>query len=312
MVVGVTGGTGFIGRELVLALLERAVSVRVLTRRVSKSAVLPDSVKVFNGDLTGSPESLKPFVDGLDVLYHCAGETGVREKMFSTHVTGTGNLCAAADRRIGHWVQLSSVGAYGPCSNGVIDEDSPVRPEGDYEKTKTDSDRLVIEAAARGAFTCSILRPSNVFGPTMRNQSLFQLIEMLNSGFFFFIGPPGASANYIHVGNVVEGLTRCGNMPRARGRVYNLSDHRTIEDLCKIISGQLGRHAPSMRLPVWMARLAARAFRSLPRFPLTEQRVRALTNRSRYPIRRIQDELGYAHVVSMEEGLKQLIMRRYP
>ena len=56
------------------------------------------------------------------------------------------------------------------------------------EKTKAESDQLVMNAARKGTFTYSILRPSNVFGPTMTNQSLFQMIEMISKGLFFFIG----------------------------------------------------------------------------------------------------------------------------
>jgi len=239
MLVGITGGTGFIGKTLVLRHLAGGDTVRLLTRRSSYDVVLPNSVRVFHGDLTGPVDVLIPFVDGVDVLYHCAGEIQDQTKMHAVHVTGTNNLCSAADGKIGLWVQLSSVGAYGPHSSGIVTERTLLNPVGIYEKTKIEADHLVMNAARTGAFSLSILRPSNVYGPAMTNQALFQMIEMINKRLFFFIGNRGASANYIHLDNVVEALVRCGEMAAAKGRIYNLSDHRPIENFVSIIADEL-------------------------------------------------------------------------
>jgi nucleoside-diphosphate-sugar epimerase len=75
----------------------------------------------------------------------------------------------------------------------------------------------------------AILRPSNVFGPGMLNQSILQMIQTIERGIFFFIGRRGASANYVHVSNVVDALILCGRSA-ADGRTYNISDWCTMED----------------------------------------------------------------------------------
>ena len=307
MIVAITGGTGFIGTRLVLRHLSQGDVVRVLTRRNTIDIETSQDLHLIHGDLTNDFEKMIPFVGGVDVLYHCAGEIRERKKMYSVHVTGTENLCAAANGRIGHWVQLSSVGVYGAYSSGIVTEQSPLHPMGTYEKTKTVSDQVVINAAKADAFTYSILRPSNIFGPTMTNRSLFQLIKMIQKGLFFFIGKPGASANYIHVDNVVEGLIKCGELPNARGRIYNLSDYQTIEEFVTIIADELRKPVPKLRLPEmlvkWMAKLCGR----LPHFPLTEGRVKGLTSRAVYSIERIQQELGYVHQFPMEDGLREMV-----
>jgi nucleoside-diphosphate-sugar epimerase len=307
MLVGITGGTGFVGRSLVSRHLAAGHKVRLLSRRSDKGIPIPDTVNVFDVDITGPAGSLVKFVDGVDTLYHCAGEIREEAKMHAVHVTGTKNLCSAADGKIGHWVQLSSVGAYGPHSSGIVTERTPLNPVGIYEKSKTEADHLVMNAARSAAFSFSILRPSNVYGPAMPNQSLFQMIELINKRLFFFIGNRGASANYIHVDNVVEALVRCGEMAAAKGRIYNLSAHRSIENFVSIIADELHKKIPALRLPEtpvrWMAKVCGR----LSSFPLTESRVSALTNRSEYSIERIQRELGYVHRVSMEDGLRRMV-----
>ena len=306
MNVGITGGTGFIGRKLVLRHLERGDRVRVLSRRSIMVSGLPNSVEWFQGDLIAFDHIL-PFVDSVDVLYHCAGQLKDESSMRSLHVSGTKFLVEAADRRIGHWVQLSSVGVYGPVSIGLITEQSPLNPVGEYEITKAESDKLVIGAAREGAFSCSVLRPSNVYGEDMINQSLFDLIAMIERGLFFFVGNKGVSANYIHVDNVVEGLIRCGTMQGAKDMIFNLSDHCSLERFVGIISSELGCKYPKVRLPEVILRVVAGIMGKLPGFPLTVSRVDALSRRSIYSIKFIQEELAYNHVVSMEDGIKRLV-----
>ena len=306
MDVAITGGTGFIGRKLVQRHLERRDHVRVLSRRPLVVSGLADSVEWFEGDLVALDHIL-PFVDGVDVLYHCAGQLTDESGMRSLHVGGTEFLVEAASGRIGHWVQLSSVGVYGPVSTGLITEQSLLNPVGEYEITKTESDEIVIGAARKGAFSFSVLRPSNVYGEDMTNQSLFGLIAMIERGLFFFVGHKGASANYIHVDNVVEGLIRCGTMKGAKDKTFNLSDHCSMERFVGIISSELGCRCPKVRLPEVILRVMAGTMGKLPGFPLTVSRVDALTRKSVYSIKSIQEEIGYQHVVLMEDGVKRLV-----
>lgn len=133
---------------------------------------------------------------------------------------------------------------------------------------------------------------------------------MIEKGLFFFIGRPGASANYIHIVNVVEAMMLCGRMPASRGKVFNVSDHLPLEAFVAIIADELGRPCPTLRLPERPVRWLSAVLGSLPGFPLTASRIDAMTNRSLYSIEKIRNELGYAHVMSMEDGIRQLVRAR--
>ena len=279
MIVAVTGGTGFIGKKLVARLMERGDTVRLLTRHPAAcetSALL----EVHECDLlTMGVNELASILQGVDVLYHCAGQLKDEQAMRSLHVDATRKLANAASGKINHWVQLSSVGVYGPVAQGDVTEDSKLNPVGEYEITKAESEQIVVAAANKGGFSCSMLRPSNVFGGAMNNQSLFGMVAMIDRGIFFYIGQPGASANYIHVDNVIEGLIRCGTMHHAKGRTYNLSDCCTMEHFVETIAEALNRRAPKLRIPETLARLAGATLGKLPGFPLTLARVNALVKR---------------------------------
>lgn len=306
MRVAVTGGRGFIGSTLIEALIRRGDQMRMLSRREDLESRI--GVDCFVGDLTNADTDLPAFLDNVEILYHCAGEINNSVLMHELHVQGTARLIRAAQGRIRRWVQLSSVGAYGPVRSGTVTENSQEAPDGDYEITKTEADRLVCAAAADGGFEMVILRPSIVYGPAMTNQSLYQMIGAIARGWFAFIGQPGASANYVHVDNVVQALLLCGEHPNAAGRRYNVSDYATIEDMVSWIAGALGRPVPKMRLPLVAARWIADFGRFVPGIPLTEGRVNALTNFARYADERIRRDLGYRPEIGLQQGFEQMAL----
>jgi nucleoside-diphosphate-sugar epimerase len=199
------------------------------------------------------------------------------------------------------------VAVYGPTPRGTITEETPLNPRGAYSKSKAESDLLVEQTSSKGGFSCSILRPSIVFGSGMQNHSLLQMIAMIDKGLFFFVGKPGASANYVHIDNVLEALYRCGTMAEAKGRIFNLSDYCTIEEFVAVIARELGKPYHRLRLPETFCRWMAGIADLVPALPLTTTRVNTLTNRSFYSTRRIQEELAYTHIMPMEEGLRELI-----
>ncbi|MBU0620435.1 MAG: NAD-dependent epimerase/dehydratase family protein [Gammaproteobacteria bacterium] len=305
-VVAITGGTGFIGRHLAARHVALGDEVRYLTR-TAEAPPLSGAIRQV-GDLGGPEDELKRFVRGVDVLYHCAAELQDKSRMEETNVTGTRKLLRVAQGEIGRWVQLSSTGLYGAVRNGEVREDAAIRPGNPYERSKAAADALVLEAAERSGLPCVLLRPSNVYGVDMSNRSLFQLIRMIDRGLFFFIGPRGATANYIHVENVVDALLHCANstLP-ANARSYIVSDHCTLEELVRIIAMQLGKTGPQLRLPEAPLRVLAAACGWLPRFPLKPSRVDALTGRAIYRSDRIQAELGHRNNVSLEAGMGELV-----
>jgi nucleoside-diphosphate-sugar epimerase len=306
MLVGITGGTGFIGSAVVQRHLLRGDAVRCLSRR--RPPIRDGRMEFVRGDLMTPDARLTRFADGVDVLYHCAGEVRDDRRMRAVNLQGTGALVAAAAGRIGRWVQLSSAGVYGRYRDGVVSEKTPVTPQGEYETSKAQADQLVIEAAAqRRIDSVAVLRPTIVFGAGMPNRSIAQMIAVIQRGLFFFIGRRGASANYVHVSNVVDALVLCGTSPCASGRIYNLSDWTTVEDFARVIADALGRPRPRLRLPERPVRLMVDACGRIASLPLTQARIDALVSRARYASERIQQELGYVPRVSIAAGLAELV-----
>ncbi|MFA5902865.1 MAG: NAD(P)-dependent oxidoreductase [Desulfobacula sp.] len=309
-VIAVTGGTGFIGKRLVLRLLEHGYSVRVLTRKNRNEISLPECVQIFEADLADSQSQLDDFFKDVEVLYHCAGELKNTSQMPIVHIDGTKRLVSSAKNKIKHWVQLSSVGVYGKVQDGLVDEKFPLSPVNIYEKTKIESDKIVSKESLKNNFSFCILRPANVYGIGMPGQSLGKLIDFVSKGFFFFVGPPGARVNFIHVDDVVDALLLCGNTSTCPKGIFNLSDSQTIETLVTIIAKIVGKKPTTLRLPEYLPRAIIFILQILPGFPLTFKHVDTLMSRVCYSNDRLVNELGYSQKITLEDGLQEYIAFR--
>jgi nucleoside-diphosphate-sugar epimerase len=296
LVVAITGGNGFIGKQLVSHHIQQKDQVRLLSRN---PLLRINDTQTFVGDLTNQDVDLSSFLDNVDILYHCAGEINNAFLMQDLHINGTQRLVDAAQGKIGRWVQLSSVGAYGVCRDGIITEDSKERPFGIYERTKGESDKIV----KNSGIPCVILRPSNVFGNNMPNQSLKSLLWAVRKGLFFFIGKKNESlVNYVHIADVVNALICCGSNDEALGRVFNLSQSTTVEKMITSFASGMKSSKKILRFPEGVIRVITGIFGWAPGFPLTSSRINALTGRCVYNSTKIQKILEFKYSMTLEEG----------
>src|SRR5262245_52381814 len=121
----VTGATGFIGGNLVRALLVDGHQVRALVRAASdlrNVAGLP--VEMVSGDLD-DPRTLTEQVAGCDVVFHVAAHYSLwakdRDAIYRANVVGTKNLLAAAQvTRVKRFIHTSSVAAIGVPAPGTL------------------------------------------------------------------------------------------------------------------------------------------------------------------------------------------------
>lgn len=316
MNVAITGGNGFIGRKLIDALIRQGHVVKALSR--GSQPAFSSDIQVVKGNLISPDCPLGQLVKDCEVLFHCAGEVRDAAAMRLLHVEGTRRLSQAVlnetaqTGRSIHWVQLSSVGAYGPPSPAaksgrVVTEDTPTCPQGEYEVTKTLADELVLQACGHGSMTCSIVRPSNVFGASMSNPSLRSLGVMVGRGLFFYIGRAGAVATYVHVDDVVEVLLRCGTDPRAKGETFNLSNDCLLEEMVGGIASALGVRKPSLRLPEPLIRAGVYLAAKVVSVPLTKDRIDALVARTRYPCLKLEQKLGFVPRRSVPDSLGEIL-----
>lgn len=308
----VTGGSGFIGEALLRRLAAAGRPLTVVTRRRDRS--FPPGTDVRVGDLATGEGLDADLLADIGIVFHCAGEVADARLMRAVHVDGTARLLSLAARRRGQaplrWVQLSSVGAYGPPSSPgrdrIVDEQTPEAPIGEYEVTKTEADRLLTQAGKDAVVVPTILRPSNVIGPRMRNQALRGIAAMLRRHLFFYIGRPGPVATYVHVDDVAAALMAC-EAPQAVNHTFNLSSDCLWEDLIARMAARLGAPAPRIRVPETLVRRLVGVAGRAVTLPLTPARIDALVNRTRYPSTKLASVLGFHPALPMPEGVDTVL-----
>jgi nucleoside-diphosphate-sugar epimerase len=307
----ITGATGFIGAAFLKRALTMGWHVRVLTRK-SNNWPSQHGIEIVVGDLA-STQDWSPVVAGVHVIVHAAAEIKDPALMQKVNVLGpTQLLHAAVNAGVKRWVQLSSVGAYGVVQEGVVREDWSDHPSGQYEVSKSKFDELLKRTTSNEGINICILRPSNVYGPGMRNQSITQMTNAIRKGVFAFIGSPGASANYVHVDDVVQALELCIEHPQAAHQIYIVSAWATMEDMVSGLSAGAGIATPKRRMWLLLAMCLAGLFKWLPRWPLTLSRVKAMSMRSSYSTEKIEHELGWRLSVPVKEGMQQFAKNMQP
>jgi nucleoside-diphosphate-sugar epimerase len=314
----VIGGRGFIGDRLVNVLVENDVQVDILTRTGNiLSSNKEGSANFIRGDLLDPMFDCQGLIGKYDAIFNCAGELHNESLMHPLHVDATKRLVDACKKvaqiqnRSIHWVQLSSVGAYGPGqpnvnADRVVTEEAEPAPIGEYEVTKTLADELIVEAAD-DFFTYTILRPSNVYGASMPNNSIRQLAAMIKKGLFFYIGKPDAISNYVHVDDVVDALLLCGFDSRAKNQIFNLSNDCEQSIVINAFAEYFGVPTPRLRLNESFVRLIAFIFSALPRFPLKKSRIDALVSRTRYDISKIERVLEFQPTRNVKRTILEVL-----
>jgi nucleoside-diphosphate-sugar epimerase len=315
----VTGGSGFIGGRLVERLVREGRSVWALARsEASARRVAELGATPVRGDI-GDRASLAAAAAEADVAFHLAaqlGEWGAWEDFERGNVEGTRNALAACAeagvRRFVHCGTEAALMAGEPLVN--VDETAPLRPDSraPYPATKARAE-LAVRDASRDGFETVVVRPRFVWGKG-DTTLLPEMVATVEAGKWAWVGGGRNVTDTTHVDNVVEGLLLAAERGRP-GEAYFVTDGEPVvfrEFVTALLETQ-GIEPPGRSIPAWsaapLARVAEVAWKLLPLRgapPMTTFRSWLLTQECTIDISRAREELGYAPIVSHEQGLAEL------
>jgi dihydroflavonol-4-reductase len=314
----VTGGTGFVGANVVRELLRAGATVRVLVRPSSDRRALADlSVEIAEGDLLDRA-SLRRAVSGVSEVYHVAADYRLwapdPREIYRANVEGTRAVletaAAAGVRRIVH---TSSVGALGIPGDGTPGtEETPVAlgdMVGDYKRSKFLAEEVARELAGRGA-PVVIVNPAAPVGPwDVKPTPTGQMVVDFMSGRMFATVDTGL--NLVHVRDVAVGHLRAAQRG-AIGQRYILGcENVSLAGIGGLLAEMTGVRPPRWRVPypvAWSGALCletvARLTRTTPRVSLTA--VRMARKRMYFSAARAVRELGLPQT-DVREALRDAV-----
>jgi UDP-glucose 4-epimerase len=262
----VTGGAGFIGANLVHALVRQGMRVRVFddlsTGRLVNLEDLLGDVDFVEGDVRDA-EAVHAATQGAAVVFHLAAAPSVARSIVdprTTHevnVTGTLNvLVAARDSGCQRVVAASSSAVYGEQPTVPLHEEMVCRPISPYGVSKLAGERYLHAFHASYGLPTVALRLFNVFGPRQNPLAEYAAVvprfveRTLAREPVTIFGDGEQSRDFVYVGDVVQAcLLAANSSPDAWGGAFNvaLGDRHTVSELAATIASVIGGVSPSPR-----------------------------------------------------------------
>ena len=317
--VFVTGGSGYVGRNILRALCDAGHQVRALARSdASADVVARLGAEPVPGDLSDI-EALRGGMSGASWMIHAAADTDhgmATVAQESANLTGTRNVYTAAkETGVQRALHLSSEAVLlcgQPLRNADETTPMPARPAGGYSKTKAEAERIALSHNG-GGLDVIVLRPRFVWGRD-DTTALPQLIDAARTGKLSWIGGGRYLMSTTHIANAVHGLMLALEHGRG-GEIYFVSDGEPVEFrgfISELLATQ-GVLAPSREIPRWLVASAVRIGDFLGRMtggaihgPMSWQEYAVLGVEVTLKIDKARSELGYAPVISRAEGLAEL------
>jgi UDP-glucose 4-epimerase len=254
----VTGGAGFIGSNLVRALVERGDEVRVLDNfsTGNRTNLAGVDAEVVEGELR-SYERVHNAVRDVELVYHLGAlgsvPRSVQDPLTSNavNVEGTLNvLLAARDSGVRRVVYASSSSVYGSRASLPVTEETPPDPLSPYGVAKLAAERYCVSfARVYDRLETVVLRYFNVFGPRQSPFSQYAamvplfLTAVMRGEPITIDGDGEQSRGFTYVANAVDATMRAADTDAANGRIFNVSgaSPATVNEVADAIGRILGK-----------------------------------------------------------------------
>jgi dihydroflavonol-4-reductase len=258
MKVFVTGGTGFVGANLVRSLLTQGYQVKALVRETSDRANLQGlDVEIVTGDL--NDPDLVAKLRGCQALFHVAAHYSLlqkeRNRLFTINVLGTRNiLLAAREAGVERVVYTSSVAAIGvPTDGSVADEtyqSAPDRLIGAYKQSKYWAEQEANQAIGLGQ-DIVIVSPSSPIGPfDIKPTPTGDLVLRFLQGRMPAYVDTGL--NFVDVRDVAQGHILALEKGVGGDRYILGNANLSLKAVLDLLSTITGRTPPKYQLPLWL------------------------------------------------------------
>ena len=234
----VTGGSGFLGKNIVKELLDPGspiipTEIRIFDFQPYKG-ILSNKIKFIQGDIRNY-EEIDKACEGVDLVIHSAAiidwGTQPESVVFAINTDGTENVIKAClKNKVQHLVYTSSLDAIFTGKPLVeVDESQPYpnNPINSYCESKIRAEKLVLKATGEKLKTC-ILRPSDIYGEA-DPYHIDSLIDMAKTGFYVRLGNGLSKCQHVYVGNIAYAHVTAAtallqNNEQIMGKTYLITD----------------------------------------------------------------------------------------
>jgi nucleoside-diphosphate-sugar epimerase len=319
--VVITGGAGFIGHNLALALARQGAKVDIIDSLAVNNlhAFISSAEAIQNRslylhliqerlhmlELAGIPvhvqdardyHTLSPLLNNLapDVLIHLAAvaHANVANKnpysTFDHSLRTLENALDSVRSRGTHFIYFSSSMVYGNFATGLVEEKTPCEPLGVYGALKFAGEKMVIAYGQAFNMPYTIIRPSALYGERCVSRRVGQVfIENAMQGLDVTMTGDGSDRlDFTYIEDLLQGVGKCIGNQNALGEIFNLTygDSRSITQMIEILKS----HFPNINVK-------------------TEARDRLTPDRGTLSVEKARKLLGYDPKFPLEVGFPRYI-----
>jgi farnesol dehydrogenase len=313
-----TGGTGFLGRNVARHVQAAGHALRLLARESSDLHGL-EGIETARGDVTDA-DSLRRAAEGCGAILHMAAVvkmwTPDRSVFDAVNVGGLRNVLTTAREAGARLVYTSSFIAIGPAGPEPATEER-VHPgdryRNDYERTKAQADRLARDAALAGQDVV-MLYPGVVYGPgamTDGNLVVKMIVDHIKGRLAGIIGPGDRLWSYSFVDDVAAGHVAALERGRQGDRYFLAGPTVDMNAFFATLQTVAGVAPPRRHIPYGIASLlgfSLYAWAELTGQPplLTHEVVDVFREHWAYSCVKAGTALGYK-ATPLEEGLRRTL-----
>jgi nucleoside-diphosphate-sugar epimerase len=315
----VTGGSGYLGRNLLRRLSRDGISVRALARSTNAAATVQAlGATAVRGDLDDQAVMAQA-MHGCDAVFHVAASVSQWKDeagAYAANVLGTANALAAARaagvKRFIHVSTEAVLAAGKPIVQADERVPRPKKPIGLYPRTKGLAEERVLAANSPELATI-VVRPRLIWGND-DTTLLPAFADAVRSGRFMWFDGGHFPTSTCHVENVCAGMLAAAERGRG-GEIYFLTDGEPVEvrDFLTRLLATRGIDPGGRSIPRWVGELYAgvnewiwRTFKLRGAPLLTRAELNLFGNEMTVRDDKARRELGYKPVVTIEQGLAAL------
>jgi NADH dehydrogenase len=294
--VFVTGGTGFVGRAIIRALVGHGFNVRCLVREGSEPALGGlEAIERVSGDVL-EPEWFVPFVKGCSAVIHLVGiirERPSRRVTFERlHTEASANMLSVArEAGVTRYVHMSALGARASGRSA-------------YHRTKWRAE----EAVRQSGLDWTIFRPSVIFGPG--DGFMTRLVHMVRRlPAVPVLGDGRYRLQPVCVEHVAEGFARSLLSGTPVGRTYDIAgpEPYPFDDILDLIGLILGKPVVrKLHAPMELVKVMTRGLQWLPAYPVTMDQIHMLEEESVVDSSPFYRDFALAPE-SLQDGIRRLV-----
>ena len=247
----ITGGMGFIGKNLVLRLIDEGYVIRILSRTAHNSnngfENVNEDIEYYTGNVAVLDDLDIPGQD-VDVIYHLAAAmSGDWNEHLQTTVQGTHNILSICDKyQINNLIYLSTINVYKAVNYNDLEvinelfeyEDHP-ELRGNYSNSKLIAEKLVCEygRTVTHPMNISIIRPGLVYGYKSHGL-LLDIGPVIKNKLILSFSPKKKRLPIVYIDNLIDALILAGDKVDNQHYIFNVvdNDYPTQSDFIKLFN----------------------------------------------------------------------------